>query len=107
MASRLVSAPRNAGTIATLGGSSRHNVVAMTVAEEQDWLRPSPGLWRMRRAELVTFTALGAAFFGLVFLAALGPLAGAISLGVVLALGGALAVFVRRRYKAWRYQERH
>ena len=79
----------------------------MTAAEEHDWLRPSPGLWRMRRAELVTFTAVGGAFFGLVFLAAVSPLAGAISLGVMLALGGALSWFVRRRYGAWRYQERH
>jgi hypothetical protein len=79
----------------------------MTEADESDWLRPSPGLWRMRRAELVSFTAVGGAIFGLVFLAAGGPLAGAIGLAVVLALGAALSWFVRRRYGAWRYQERH
>ena len=79
----------------------------MTEADEPDWLRPSPGLWRMRRAELVSFTAVGGAIFGLVFLAAGGPLAGATGLGLVLALGAALSWFVRRRYGAWRYQERH
>lgn len=79
----------------------------MTAAEEHDWLRPSPGLWRMRRAELLTFTAMGGALFGLVFLAVVSPLAGAISLAVMLALGGTISWFVRRRYGAWRYQERH
>jgi len=79
----------------------------MTMPDEQTWLRPSPGLWRMRRAELVTLTLVLGASFGLVFLAALGPLAGGISLAVVLVLGAGFSWFVRRRYRAWRYQERH
>ena len=79
----------------------------MTDPEAQPWLHPSPALWRMRRAELVTFTAVLAAFFGLVFLAAVGALAGAISVAVVLVLGAVFSWFVRRRYRAWRYQERH
>jgi len=79
----------------------------MTMPGEQTWLRPSPGLWRMRRAELVTLTLVLGASFGLVFLAALGPLAGGISLAVVLVLGAGFSWFVRRRYRAWRYQERH
>ncbi len=79
----------------------------MTMPEEQAWLRPSAALWRMRRAELTTITILLAAFFGLVFLAALGPLAGGVSLAVVLVLGAGSSWFVRRRYRAWRYQERH
>jgi len=79
----------------------------MTMPDEQTWLRPSPGLWRMRRAELVTLTLVLGASFGLVFLAALGPLAGGISLAVVLVLGAGSSWFVRRRYRAWRYQERH
>jgi hypothetical protein len=61
----------------------------------------------MRRAEVATVTALLAAFFGLLFLATLGTLAGAISVTVVLVLGAVLSWFVRRRYRAWRYQERH
>ena len=79
----------------------------MTDPEAPTWLRPSPALWRMRRAELVTLTAVLAASFGLVFLAALGALAGAISVAVVVVLGAVLSWFVRRRYRAWRYQERH
>ena len=80
----------------------------MSALEDQDaWLRPSPGLWRMRRAELATVTVLLAAIFGLVFLAALGSLAGAISVAVVVVLGAGSSWFVRRRYRAWRYQERH
>jgi uncharacterized protein len=79
----------------------------MTMPEEQAWLRPSAALWRMRRAELTTVTVVLAALLGLVFLAALGPLAGGVSLAVVLVLGAGSSWFVRRRYRAWRYQERH
>jgi uncharacterized protein len=79
----------------------------MTGPGEQVWLRPSPGLWRMRRAEATSVTVVLALFFGLLFLAALGALAGVISVVVLAALGGAWTWFVRRRYRAWRYQERH
>ncbi len=79
----------------------------MTVPEEQAWLRPSAALWRMRRAQLTMVTVVLAAFFGLVFLAALGPLAGGVSVAAVLVLGAGSSWFVRRRYRAWRYQERH
>jgi len=79
----------------------------MTTPEEQAWLRPSPGLWRMRKAEIATVTVVLGAFFGLVFLAAVGRLAGAISLGVVVLTGAGSSWFVRRRYRAWRYVERH
>jgi membrane protein YdbS with pleckstrin-like domain len=61
----------------------------------------------MRRAEVVTSTAVLAAFFGLVFLAAAGATAGLVSVVVLLALGAGFSWFVRRRYRAWRYQERH
>jgi uncharacterized protein len=74
---------------------------------EEAWLRPSPVLWRMRKAEIVTVTAVFAVLFGLVFLAARGALAGVVSVAVVLALGLLCAWFVRRRYRAWRYLERH
>ncbi len=79
----------------------------MTAYEDQAWLHPSPVLWRMRKAELVTFTAVLAGCFGLIFLAAVGPLAGAVTVAVVVGIGAALSWFVRRRYRAWRYQERH
>ncbi len=61
----------------------------------------------MRRAEVTTFTAVLGAFFGLVFLVVFGAVAALVSLGVVATLGGALSWFVRRRYRAWRYRERH
>lgn len=79
----------------------------MTAADEQQWLRPSPGLWRMRRAEVATFTAVLAAVLALIFLGTLGGLAALLTLAVVFALGAVLSWFVRRRYRAWRYQERH
>jgi uncharacterized protein len=61
----------------------------------------------MRRAEAVTISVVLAAFFGLVFLAAVGPLAGVVSVALVAVLGVTLAWFLRRRFRAWRYQERH
>ena len=61
----------------------------------------------MRRAEVVTITVALAALFGLVFRAAAGPLAGLISVVVMLAVGVTFSWFLRRRFRAWRYQERH
>ena len=61
----------------------------------------------MRRAEVVTTSVVLAAVFGFVFVAAVSPLAGAISVVVVVALGLTLSWFVRRRFRAWRYQERN
>jgi membrane protein YdbS with pleckstrin-like domain len=61
----------------------------------------------MRRAEVVTITIVLAALFGLVFLAAAGALAGLISVVVMLAVGATSSWFLRRRFRAWRYQERH
>ena len=79
----------------------------MTTADDQEWLRPSPGLWRMRRAEVTTFTAVLGAVLALIFLGTLGGLAALLTLAVVFALGAVLSWFVRRRYRAWRYQERN
>ena len=61
----------------------------------------------MRRAEVVTISVGLAASFGLVFVAAVSLLAGVISVVVVVALGAVLAWFMRRRFRAWRYQERN
>ena len=55
----------------------------------------------------MTISVVLAAFFGLLFLAGSGPLAGLISALVVAALGLTLSWFLRRRFRAWRYQERH
>jgi uncharacterized protein len=61
----------------------------------------------MRRAEVVTISSVLAVLFGLLFWAAQGPLAGIISAVVVAVLGTTLSWFLRRRFRAWRYQERH
>jgi membrane protein YdbS with pleckstrin-like domain len=61
----------------------------------------------MRRAEVVTISVVLAALFGLLFWAAQGTLAGLISVVVVAALGTTLSWFLRRRFRAWRYQERN
>jgi membrane protein YdbS with pleckstrin-like domain len=61
----------------------------------------------MRRAEVATISALLAALFGLVFWAAAGAPAGIISVVVTVALGATLSLFLRRRFRAWRYLERN
>jgi uncharacterized protein len=78
-----------------------------TTPEDGAWLRPSPGLWRMRKVEIAIMTVVLAVFSGLAFLGALGATAGLISVCVVAVFGVASTWFVRRRYRAWRYQERH
>ena len=77
------------------------------MGDEQPWLRPSPGLWRMRRVEVAVLSVVLAAFFGLVFWAAGGALPGIISAVVMLLLGAVLTWFQHRRFRAWRYQERN
>jgi uncharacterized protein len=72
-----------------------------------EWLRPSPALWRMRRAEVATLTLGFGAVFGLAFWAAGGPLPGLIAFLVSVGLGATMAFFLRRRFRAWRYQERN
>jgi membrane protein YdbS with pleckstrin-like domain len=61
----------------------------------------------MRRAEVATISALLAALFGLVFWAAAGAPAGITSVVVTVALGATLSLFLRRRFRAWRYLERN
>jgi membrane protein YdbS with pleckstrin-like domain len=61
----------------------------------------------MRRAQLSVLTALVALVVGLIFAAALGALACVISVLVVVIAGALSSWFVRNRYRAWRYQERH
>jgi membrane protein YdbS with pleckstrin-like domain len=61
----------------------------------------------MRRAELTLVTVIVALAVGLIFGAALGALACGISVLVVLVAGALSSWFVRNRFRAWRYQERH
>jgi len=79
----------------------------MSFSDERDWLRPSPGLWRMRRTEVAIVTVVLAAFLGLSFLGAMGPVAGLVTVLVLAGLGATMGWFLRRRFRAWRYQERH
>jgi membrane protein YdbS with pleckstrin-like domain len=79
----------------------------MTMSDEGLWLHPSPRLWRMRQVELAVVTVLLAMFVSLLFLGALGGVAALVSLGTVIVLGAASAWFVHRRFRAWRYTERH
>ena len=66
-------------------------------------MTPSPRLWRMRFTEVAVVTALVAAIaavgFGDVLLSALAA-------GVVIFVGALSLVFVRRRFRAWAYEER-
>jgi uncharacterized protein len=61
----------------------------------------------MRRTEVTVLSVLLAALCGLVLWAAAGPWPGVIAAIVVLALGALIAWFLRRRFGAWRYQERN
>jgi uncharacterized protein len=79
----------------------------VSVIDPDHWLRPSSGLWRMRRTEVAVITVFLAALLGLIFLAAQGPLAGLITVLVLAGLGATMGWFLRRRFRAWRYQERH
>jgi membrane protein YdbS with pleckstrin-like domain len=71
------------------------------------WLAPSPGLWRMRRTEVGAVTLIVAGLVGLSYGIRQSVGVGVISSLVVVALGAAFSWFVHRRFRAWRYQERH
>jgi uncharacterized protein len=79
----------------------------MTETPEQPWNHPSPGLWRMRRAQLAALTAVVALVAAVIFAASIGTLAAVASVVVVLLAGAVSSWFVRNRFRAWRYQERH
>jgi membrane protein YdbS with pleckstrin-like domain len=70
------------------------------------WLRPSPRLWRVRRAEVTVVTLVVLLFVAPPFLAAGGPLPGLVSALAVLGGGALAAWFLHRRVRAWRYLER-
>ncbi len=78
-----------------------------TSFDDQLWRHPSPGLWKLRLAELGLLTAITALVVGLLFAALFGNDASVVSMFVVLAIGVLSTWFVRRRYRAWRYQERY
>jgi uncharacterized protein len=73
---------------------------------EHGVMRPSPRLWRMRRAEVIAAGVLLAAAAGTAAGLTLGAPTGVLAAAVVLA--GALVAlwFVRNRFRSWMYQER-
>jgi uncharacterized protein len=79
----------------------------MEAHDDTTWLHPSPGLWSMRKVELSIVTFVVAVFVGLIVWAAVGHSAGFITVGGVVLAGVVVSWFVHRRFKAWRYQERH
>jgi membrane protein YdbS with pleckstrin-like domain len=79
----------------------------MSDSPEPAWTHPSPRLWRMRRAQLVALTALVAAVAGLAFGMTVGAPAAVAGVVVVVLAGILSSWFVRNRFRAWRYQERH
>jgi membrane protein YdbS with pleckstrin-like domain len=79
----------------------------MPDAPDHQWLVPSPGLWRMRMAEVGAVTLGLAGLVGSSYGIRMGAAAGALSALVAVAVGLTFAWFVRRRFLAWRYQERH
>jgi membrane protein YdbS with pleckstrin-like domain len=79
----------------------------MTAPAELAWSHPSPELWRLRQLELALVTLVTALAVGLIFAAAIGALACIVSVLVVLVAGALSSWFVRNRFRAWRYQERH
>ncbi len=79
----------------------------MTQTNDSEWRHPSPRLWHMRLTESAILTVAVGAFVGAVALARVGTVAELASVAGVLAIGVAVAWFIRRRFSAWRYQERH
>jgi membrane protein YdbS with pleckstrin-like domain len=61
----------------------------------------------MRRFELAAVTVVVALVVGAICAVALGTLGSVIGIAVVLLAGALSSWFVRNRFRAWRYQERH
>jgi membrane protein YdbS with pleckstrin-like domain len=76
----------------------------MTQIPDQAWSHPSAGLWRMRRAQLGAVTVVAALVVGVLCATVLGALACIVA---VVITGALSSWFVRNRFRAWRYQERH
>jgi membrane protein YdbS with pleckstrin-like domain len=88
------------GQAATNGTTSADPVTA-------EWHVPSTGMWKLRQAEVAAVTLPIAALTGTSYGIRHDVEQGVISALVVVALGLVFSWFVHRRYRAWRYQERH
>jgi membrane protein YdbS with pleckstrin-like domain len=79
----------------------------MTQTADTEWRHPSPRLWHMRVTELSVATVLTGAIVGGIVVAHVNKVAELGVVAAVLALGVAAAWFTYRRFRAWRYLERH
>lgn len=79
----------------------------MTPIPDQAWSHPSAGLWKMRRVELGAVTVVVALVVGVLCATTLGALACIVGVLAVVIMGALSSWFVRNRFRAWRYQERH
>ena len=73
---------------------------------EEGWLRPSPRLLVMRRAQVGVVTACAALGGGLVAGVSATPVVGVAVGGAIVVLGVLLDRLVQRRVRAWAYRER-
>jgi membrane protein YdbS with pleckstrin-like domain len=82
---------------------------ATDVTDEADlaWHVPSPGMWKLRLTEIGVVTLPLAGLTGTSAGIQHGIPAGVVASLVVVAVGSVFSWFVHRRYRAWKYQERH
>jgi uncharacterized protein len=93
--------------VAMTPGEAALNGAASADPGSAEWHVPSSGMWKLRQAEVAAVTLPIAGLTGTSFGIKHGDVAGVISALVVLALGLVFSWFVHRRFRAWRYQERH
>jgi uncharacterized protein len=77
----------------------------MVGVQDLTWRRPSPRLWQMRCFEVVAVSLVVAGVAG-GGVAARDGVAGGVVAVVLLAVGAVCLFVVRRRFRAWAYQER-
>ena len=77
----------------------------MVAFNDLAWRRPSPRLWKMRLFEVVTTTVVVAVAAGGGSASGNSVVGGAVAAAVV-AVGAVCLFVVRRRFRAWAYQER-
>jgi uncharacterized protein len=73
---------------------------------DDEWMVPSPRLWRMRLTESVAAGAVAAVVAGVAAGLGTGAVAGAGAAAGVIAAAGLAVVLLRNRYRSWAYRER-
>ncbi len=77
----------------------------MVGVNDLTWRRPSPRLWQMRCFEVVALSLLVAGVGGGGTAVSNGVVGGAVA-AIVVVIGAVCLFVVRRRFRAWAYQER-